>query len=74
MIPEMILAVYAWTQINFGTHAVSTNYLPRIATTDQLEIFVWRYYLAAVVIAAAVYIKVMYKKGIEFLLEMKKPE
>lgn len=70
MIPAIILAVYAWTQINFGTHQLSTNYMPLVETTNQLEVFVWRYYLAALVIAGGFYLKVMYKKAIILLTDI----
>lgn len=67
MIVATVIATYAWTQINFGTHVSSTNYEPLIFSENTLEVLVWRYYLAALVVSGGVYIVCMYKKGLHML-------
>ncbi len=49
---QVVLATYSWTIVNLGTSPLTTNYQPLVFGADG---WVWRYYLAAVIIAGAAY-------------------
>lgn len=55
-----VLAAYAWTILNFGTSARTTN----LAVPPGLgeDAIVWRYYLAAVVVAGGAYVMLVLTK------------
>lgn len=50
---QVMLATYAWTIVNLGTSPLTTNYEPLVYGEDG---WVWRYYLAAVIIAGMAFI------------------
>lgn len=50
---QIVLATYAWTIVNLGTSPLTTNYQPLIFAENGL---VWRYYLAIVILAGAVFV------------------
>ncbi len=69
MIFAVVEATYAWTLVNLGTHVTTTNYKPLIFDRDPVEVFVWRYYLAALVVVGGIYIVQMMKKGLKLMEE-----
>ncbi len=50
---QIILSTYAWTITNFGTSVMTTNYEPLIFREDG---WVWRYYLAILIIAGTIFV------------------
>lgn len=56
---QMILATYAWTIVNLGTSPLTTDYQPLVFREDG---WVWRYYLAALIIAGAAFVPVATSK------------
>lgn len=67
MVFATVEAMYAWTLVNFGTHSTTTNYKPLIFNKDPLEVFVWRYYLAGLVVVGIIYVIQMMKKGLKLM-------
>ncbi|RMH72012.1 MAG: hypothetical protein D6675_05370 [Gemmatimonadetes bacterium] len=49
----VILATYAWTVVNLGTSPSTTNFTPLVFRENG---WVWRYYLALLIIAAALHV------------------
>ncbi len=66
---QVILATYSWTIVNLGTSPLTTNYQPLIFGEDG---WVWRYYLAAVIIAGAAYIPFAARKVVALAVQLPK--
>ncbi|GIV98807.1 hypothetical protein [Roseiflexus sp.] len=64
---QIILATYAWTIVNLGTSSLTTDYSPLIFREDG---WVWRYYLAIVIVAGAVFIPFASNKAIHLAIAM----
>ncbi len=60
----MVLATYAWTILNLGTSAQTTN----IANPPGIGVdgLAWRYYLGALVIAGGIYVMLAMRKIVNF--------
>lgn len=63
---QIILATYAWTIVNFGTSSLTTDFTPLIFREDG---WVWRYYLAILVLAGAAFIPFASNKVMKLALE-----
>jgi hypothetical protein len=61
-----ILATYAWTIINLGTSAQTTDFTP-VGIQQPDEALIWYFYLGAVVVAGAAYVVVAGYKGLKIL-------
>lgn len=64
---QVILATYSWTIVNLGTSPLTTNYQPLIFGEDG---WVWRYYLAAVIIVGAAYIPFAVRKVVRLAIQL----
>jgi len=68
---QITLATYSWTIVNFGTSSLTTDYSPLIFGEDG---WVWRYYLAIVIIAGAIFIPFASHKAIHLALAIGKSD
>ena len=61
---SVVLATYAWTILNLGTSALTTN----IAEPPGIgqEAFVWRYYLGGVIIAGGAFVMFAVRKILNY--------
>lgn len=50
---QIVLATYAWTIVNLGTSPLTTNYQPLSLGEEG---WVWRYYLAAIIVAGVAFV------------------
>jgi len=64
---QIVLATYAWTIVNLGTSSLTTDYSPLIFGEDG---WIWRYYLAIVIVAGAVFIPFASHKAMQLAIEV----
>lgn len=64
---QIVLATYAWTIVNLGTSSLTTDYSPLIFGEDG---WIWRYYLAIVIVAGAVFIPFASNKAMQIAIAM----
>lgn len=64
---QIIMATYSWTIVNLGTSPLTTNEQPLIFGEHG---WVWRYYLAAVIIAGAAYIPFAVRKVVTLAVQL----
>lgn len=64
---QIVLATYAWTIVNLGTSPLTTDYHPLIFGEDG---WVWRYYLAILIVAGAVFVAFASHKAIRLTVEV----
>jgi hypothetical protein len=56
---QIVLATYAWTVVNLGTSPSTTGFQPLVFGADG---WVWRYYLAVVIVAGMAFIPFVSRK------------
>lgn len=63
---QVVLATFSWTIVNLGTSPSTTDYQPLIFGEDG---WIWRYYLAAVIIAGIAYLPFAAHKAIALAVQ-----